>query len=205
MVFAVQGADQLLLANSGDGGGGDCNLNAPIPGGPPSGTPAHPCMARTKKIQNFFSKRSNADGQAAAQNGATSAVACAPEDECPCLDPDTCATATIMIVKNSYSRNCIEGCPNAINGTFDFNITGGSNAIPTQEIATSGSGPNGATGSASVVVVPGTYNVAEVAQGGGWQLDNSNCGESGPPNAVVVAANATVTCTFNNSWAPIVN
>ena len=188
--FTPVGADQLLLSNSADGGGGDCNLNAPNPGGPPSGTPAHPCMARTKKIQNFFDKQSRADGQAAAQNGATAGVACAPEDECPCLDPDTCASSTISIGK------LIDiGCTSeftCLPATFNFHITG-----PTNTTASVTTGPLG-IGSTSVPVNPGTYTVTEDAGPPGYTLavSSPNCG--GGSTTVTVAPNATVSCNFTN-------
>lgn len=192
LVFSVAGADQLLVANSADGAGGDCNLDAPNPGGPPGGTPAHPCMARTKKIQNFFDKQSRADAQAAAQNGATSGVACAPEDDCPCLDPDTCATSTITITK-SVDIGCTGEFP-CSPFTFSFHITG-----PTTTTATVTTGPLG-IGSVSIPVNAGTYTVTEDALSG-WSLESISapCGSGSTPTSFSVPAAGAVSCTFTNN------
>jgi uncharacterized repeat protein (TIGR01451 family) len=46
---------------------------------------------------------------------------------------------------------------------------------------------------------PGTYSVAETAIPAGWALTSATCSDGSPITAIVVSANETVTCTFNNT------
>jgi len=92
----------------------------------------------------------------------------------------TVQPGTLIITKNTTGGD----------GIFNFNTYGPSNAyssVPTI---------NG-TGSITLLVIPGTYTIAETVPTG-WTLTSSSC-TNGTPGRTAVTAGQTTTCTFNNT------
>ena len=97
---------------------------------------------------------------------------------------------TITIVKH-LNDSC---APNCVNHTFNFSITNQSTeAETTHSVETDSMG----TGTTTVTVLDGTYNVVESPQSG-WNMTASSC-NGGNTNGVTVSAGDTITCDFTNS------
>ncbi|MBH0200505.1 MAG: hypothetical protein HP497_14020 [Nitrospira sp.] len=115
MTVTVFGPDTLVLTNSGIGvGGGPCKLTPADEGvTQPSGNPI-PCHASGKKksqdepIQTDITQDVNDSLNSAAGDGVTTAaVACKPEDNCPCADPydPKCAGTIVHILDTTPDKS----------------------------------------------------------------------------------------------------
>ena len=88
------------------------------------------------------------------------------------------AIGTVMLVKNTVGGD----------GSFDFvtDVPGLGTNIQT-------SGGSGMTSASDVPA--GTYSIVETVPAG-WALESATCDDGSPPDALVLTANETVTCTF---------
>jgi len=78
--------------------------------------------------------------------------------------------------------------PSGSSQQFEFDPSYGSNFFLTDAAAPNDSG----------FLAPGTYSVAEVNIPAGWDLTSATCSDGSPVNAINLALNETVTCTFND-------
>ncbi len=113
------------------------------------------------------------------------------------LAPGEDVTCTFENVKQSQIIVDKVTNPSGSTQSFDFNLSGGPDAVDDDFSLT-----DGATPFNSGFLAPGTYAVVETVPSG-WNLDSATCDNGGGPGSIDLAAGETVTCTFTNSTGAI--
>ncbi|HEX5589631.1 MAG TPA: hypothetical protein VFX65_05020 [Candidatus Limnocylindrales bacterium] len=97
---------------------------------------------------------------------------------------------TCTFTNTRYGRIIVDKVtnPGGSSQSFEFDPSYGANFFLT----------DAATPNDSGFLAPGTYSVAEVNIPAGWDLTGATCSDGSPVNAINLALNETVTCTFTN-------
>ena len=135
--------------------------------------------------------------ESAVSNWALTDITCDDDDSTGVLGTRTATinvapveSVTCTFTNTRYGRILVDKVtnPGGSSQSFEFDPSYGANFFLT----------DAATPNDSGLLAPGTYSVAETNIPAGWDLTGATCSDGSPVDAISLALNETVTCTFTN-------